>query len=219
MNLELKNISIIISSEDHPINLWIDSWLREQSDDLNVEIIRSPAEAKGGDICFLISCTDILPIAVRELYSSVLVIHASDLPEGRGWSPHIWHIIGGGEKITVSLIEASEKVDQGDIWKKYCYNIPDYFLYDDIISIVNQAHVDLMDYAINNYGIVRPTPQSLEIKPTYFQRRTALDSEISPFKTIEEQFDNIRVCDSNRFPSFFHLRGKKFKIIVERYDD
>ena len=219
MNSKLKNISIIISSEDHPINIWIESWMREQSDDLNVEVIRSPLEAKGGDICFLISCTDILPIAARELYSYVLVIHASDLPEGRGWSPHIWHIIGGGEEITVSLIEASEKVDRGDIWQKYCYNIPDNFLYDDIISIVNQAHIHFMDYTIDNYGMVRPTPQSLEIKPTYFLKRTALDSEISPFKTIAEQFDTIRVCDSNRFPSFFHLRGEKFKIIIERYDD
>ena len=212
MNSKLKNISIIISSEDHPINIWIESWMREQSDDLNVEVIRSPVEAKGGDICFLISCTDILPIAVRELYSYVLVIHASDLPEGRGWSPHIWNIIGGGEEITVSLIEASEKVDRGDIWQKYCYNIPDYFLYDDIISIVNQAHIHLMDYTIDNYGIVRPTHSLWKSNRPIFENGPHLTVKYRLSKPLQSNLTIFGFVIPTVSQVFFIFAGKNLKL-------
>ena len=215
----LKKISIVISSPDHPINVWIESWLSLQSTTLQVEIVRNPLKLKGGDLCFLVSCTDIVPKVVLEKYSHVLVIHASDLPEGRGWSPHIWQIINGGKKVVVSLIEASEKVDQGDIWEKYSYKIPAYFLYEDIMKIINQAHLDLMSFAINNCDNVKPKPQKTNVNATYLSRRTPADSEISAFKSIAEQFNTIRVCDKKRFPSFFYLHGKKFKVIVERCHD
>ena len=215
----LKNITIIISSEDHPINLWVQAWVNKQPLDQKITIVRHPDEAIGGSICFLLSCTDILSKDILARYDHVLVVHASDLPEGRGWSPHIWDIIEGKDHIVISLIEASEQVDRGDIWKKNCYQIPSHFLYEEIMSIVNQAHIDLMNFAIANYGTVDPIPQDLSITPTYFPKRTPADSEIFPEKSIEEQFDSLRVSDLNRFPSFFRLRGKKFKIILEKYDE
>jgi methionyl-tRNA formyltransferase len=133
--------------------------------------------------------------------------------------------VNGGPEVVVTLLEASEKVDRGDIWGKYCYKIPAYFLYEDIIKIVkivkivNQAHIDLMSLADDNYGNVKPTLQKSDVTAIYFPRRTPADSEISAFKSIAEKFDIIRASERNRYPSFFHLRGEKFKVIVERYDD
>ena len=184
-----------------------------------MEIVRAPAEAKGGDICFLISCSEILPKEFMQRYTHVLVIHASDLPKGRGWSPHIWAIIQGQEELTLTLLEASEKVDCGNIWLKSTHQIPKYFLYSDIIKVVNQAHIDLIDYAVEHHATVDPLPQDLHIEPTYLRKRTPVDSEISPYESIASQFDLLRVCDNNRFPSFFYLHGKKFKITIESIDD
>ena len=45
-----------------------------------------------------------------------MVLHVSDLPRGRGWSPYIWELINGATFIKVSLIEAKEEVDAGQIW-------------------------------------------------------------------------------------------------------
>ena len=215
----VKNITIIISSKAHPINACIENWMSLRNEDQHIKIVRTPEEATGGDLCFLISCSDIVPLSVRKKYSHVLVIHASDLPKGRGWSPHIWHIIDGGEEVVVSLLEASEKVDRGDIWQQYSYKIPKYFLYDDIMKTINQAHIDLMDFAVENFTTVKPVPQDPEIEPTYYPKRTPLDSEIFPSKTIAEQFNILRVCDKIRYPAFIRLHGKKFKIMIERYDD
>ena len=215
----LKKITLIISDARHPINSWVEGWVGERPEGQVAEIVRASAQAKGGDICFLISCTEILPIEFMQRYTHVLVIHASDLPKGRGWSPHIWAIIQGQEELTVTLLEASEKVDCGDIWHKSTHQIPKYFLYSDIIEVVNQAHVDLIDYAVEHHATVDPLPQDLHIAPTYLSKRTPVDSEILVSESIASQFDLLRVCDNNRFPCFFHLHGKKFKITIESSDE
>ena len=214
-----KNITLIISDARHPVNSWIEAWVSERPEGQVAEIVRTSDQAKGGDICFLISCTEILPAEFMDKYTHVLVIHASDLPKGRGWSPHIWAIIEGQEELTVTLLEASEEVDCGDIWHKSTHQIPKYFLYSDIIEVVNRAHVDLIDYAVEHNGTVDPLPQDLHIAPTYLPKRTPADSEISAYESIASQFNLLRVCDNNRFPSFFHLHGKKFKITIESSDE
>ena len=215
----LKKVTLIISDERHPVNCWIEAWVNQRPEGQFAEIVRTSDQAKGGDICFLISCTEILPNEFMQRYTHVLVIHASDVPKGRGWSPHIWAIIQGQEELTISLLEASKTVDCGDIWYKSTYQIPKYFLYHDIIEVVNQAHIDLIDYALEHHATVNPLPQDLQIVPTYLPKRTPVDSEISAFESIASQFDLLRVCDKDRFPSFFYLHGKKFKITIKRSDE
>ena len=215
----LKKITFIISDARHSINSWVEGWVDERPEGQVAEIVRAAAEAKGGDICFLISCTEILPIEFMQRYTHVLLIHASDLPKGRGWSPHIWAIIQGQEELTITLLEASEKVDCGDIWHKSIHQIPKYFLYSDIIEVVNQAHLDLIDYAVEHHATIDPSPQSLHIPSSYLPKRTPADSEISAYESVASQFDLLRVCDNDRFPSFFHLHGKKFKITIESSDE
>jgi methionyl-tRNA formyltransferase len=215
----MLKVSLIISDERHPINSWIETWMNEQPEGQFAEIVRTSDQAKGGDICFLVSCTEILPKEFMQRYKHVLVIHASDLPKGRGWSPHIWGIIKGQEELTLSLLEASEKVDSGDIWHKSVHHIPKYFLYHEIIEVINKAHIDLIDYAVKHHLTIDPLPQDLKITPTYFSKRTPADSEILVHESIASQFDLLRVCDKDRFPSFFYLHGKKFKITIEHSDE
>jgi len=215
----MLKVSFIISDERHPINSWIETWVYERPEGQFAEIVRTSDKAKGGDICFLVSCTEILPKEFLYRYKHVLVIHASDLPKGRGWSPHIWEIINGQEEITISLLEASEKVDCGDIWHKSVHHIPKYFLYHEIIEVINKAHIDLINYAVKHHLTIDPLPQDLKITPTYFPKRTPIDSEISVHDSISSQFDLLRVCDKDRFPSFFYLYGKKFKITIEHCDE
>ncbi len=47
-----------------------------------------------------------------------LVIHASDLPENKGWSPVAYAVLSGQNRITLTLIEAEEKIDAGDVYLK-----------------------------------------------------------------------------------------------------
>ncbi len=99
------NISILITSIEHPVNTYINEWV-EKNNRHQINIIHSKEELISGDILFLISCSDIVSKLEREKFKKTLVVHASDLPHGRGWSPHVWEIINGATDITLSLLEA-----------------------------------------------------------------------------------------------------------------
>ncbi len=45
-----------------------------------------------------------------------LVIHESDLPKGKGWSPVTWQVLEGKDVIPITLFEAAKNVDAGDIY-------------------------------------------------------------------------------------------------------
>ena len=85
MHSKINKITIIISSKDHPVYSVISNWAIGRSASLQIEIVESYRKATGGDICFLLSCNEIVPRSVLSQYIHSLVIHASDLPRGRGW--------------------------------------------------------------------------------------------------------------------------------------
>ena len=208
------NISILISSTENPVNIYIDKWV-EKNKNHQISIIHSKEELTSGDILFLISCSDIISKLERSKFMKTLVIHASDLPRGRGWSPHVWEIINGATDITLSLLEAEDKGDTGDIWKKTIVSIPKTALFDEINELIFNAELELMDFAIANYNTIKPKKQS-NIDSTYWPKRSPKDSEIDINKGISEQFDLIRICDPDRFPVFFYKNGERFNITIKK---
>ncbi|WP_329001234.1 UDP-glucuronic acid dehydrogenase [Pseudomonas aeruginosa] len=197
------------------IGCWIDGE-RCKVEAHEITVCRKKAELPGGDILFLISCSEIIREVDRSKYSKVLVLHASDLPKGRGWSPHIWELAAGAEFITLSLLEAAENVDSGAIWSKEVIPVPVNALYDEINDLLFQSESRLMDFAILNFATVIPQPQSEEFEPTYYRRRVPEDSELDPKLSLAEQFNLLRVCDPQRFPAYFKLHGHKYKIVLEK---
>ena len=212
-------ISLLCSDEHHPVNEYLRRWIAAQQGAHQVELVRQKRELSGGDILFLISCSEIVGSADRSAYRATLVLHASDLPRGRGWSPHIWQLIDGSDEITLSLLEAEDKVDSGRIWKKLKFPVPKHALWDEINARLFEAEIALIDFSVREIDRVCPTAQDPAIEPSYYPRRSPADSRIDPSQSIKSQFDRIRVCDPNRFPAFFELHGKKYKLILEKLDD
>jgi len=210
------NITVFCDSDTHPINPYLMQWVDKQSALHVVELVRKKSEAKGGDLLLLVSCSEILMRQDREAYARTLVVHASDLPLGRGWSPHIWQILEGQTEIVVSLLEAEDKVDSGDIWHQLPCHVPRHLLWDEINRRIFDIELKLMDFAVERFDTVVPRPQSREVSPTYYGKRTPDQSELDTRKSLEEQFDSIRVADPDRFPSFFEMHGHTYKIRVEK---
>ena len=75
-----------------------------------------------------------------------------------------------------------------------------------------------MDYAVDNFGSVRPRLQSEE-PPTYYRKRTPEDSRLDPDKSIAEQFDLLRVADEERYPAFMDYRGHRYKIVMTKVEN
>ena len=211
------NISILITSKVHPVNIYVNKWV-EKNKSHQISVVHSKEELTSGDILFLISCSNIVSKLERDKFKKTLIIHASDLPNGRGWSPHIWEIINGSTDITLSLLEAENKVDTGDIWKKVSVPIPKTALFDEINDLIFNSELELMNFAIENYNIIKPKKQP-NIDGVYWSKRSPKDSVIDINQTISEQFDLIRVCDPKRFPAYFYKDGVKFNIIIEKNNE
>lgn len=209
-------IAIVCSSRAHPIWPDLQSWREQRSHEHEVVLVERlaslPAE---GDILFLISCVEIVSADVRRRFDRVLVIHASNLPEGRGWSPLVWQVIEGRSEIAVSLLEAADPVDSGPIWAKRWIKIADHELYDEINRNLFDAELELMDYAVNEIRCIVPAPQGNK-PPTYYRKRTPDDSRVDPDRPIVDQFDLLRVCDPERYPAFFTLRGYRYTIQLKK---
>jgi methionyl-tRNA formyltransferase len=212
-------ITLLCSSNEHPVIPYLKRWIFENSSGHEIHLVGNKIEVISGDILFLISCSEIIDKKTRSAFKKVLVVHASDLPKGRGWSPYIWEILEGAEQIVVSLLEAEDKVDSGDIWAKKNIFVPKHALWNEINHLIFSAELDLLDYAVNNFSVVQPQPQDQSIQPTYYPKRTPNDSRINPEQLLGAQFDLIRVCDPDRYPAFFELHGHTYIIRLERADE
>ena len=112
-------ISILCNDPNHPVVKSLREWIEKMTSKGHVvTLVFDKTELQGGDILFLVSCSQMIRDAELDRFKETLVLHASDLPKGRGWSPHIWSILGGANQITVCLFEATESLDSGSVWLK-----------------------------------------------------------------------------------------------------
>jgi methionyl-tRNA formyltransferase len=191
-------------------------WQLKMSDlGHEVKLLHDKNMLEKGDILFLVSCSQVIPSGIRNNFQKTLVLHASDLPMGRGWSPHVWEILKGNNKITVSLLEAEDVVDTGAIWFKKRFQLEGHELLPEINEKLFMVELELMSDAVNAFGNIQVISQGKN-KGEYFRKRTPDDSRLDPHKTIAEQFELIRVTDSERYPAFFDYLGHRYLLKVEK---
>lgn len=209
---------MLCTDPGHPVNSYLDAWISDIGARHNVSLVRSRTELTTGDFLFLISCSELIKPEHRKNYRHSLVLHASDLPKGRGWSPHVWEIVGGHRTITLSLLEAEDKVDTGRIWLKCEIPVARTALWDEVNHLLFDAEIRLMNKAVERYEHIKAYPQSLNIEPTYYRKRTPSDSQLDPYLSISDQFNLMRICDPTRYPAWFELYGQRYKVTLEKMD-
>lgn len=209
-------ISILTSDLKHPVVnslvAWKDLMLQNGHE---VLLCFDKTELTNGELLFLVSCGQIIEEKARKSFGSVLVLHASDLPAARGWSPHIWAIVRGQNEITVSLLEAKDPVDSGQIWLKQKFSLNGHELLNEINDKLFQTELDLMTKAVEQYNTIIPQPQ-IGNPGDYMPKRTPDHSQLQSELTLAEQFDLLRVVDNERYPAFFDYRGHRYLIKIEK---
>ena len=212
-------ITLLCSDIQHPVNAYLTQWMQRNEGGHDISLVREKSALSGGDLLFLVSCSELIGKQERNLYQSSLVLHASKLPRGRGWSPHIWQIIEGSGEVTLTLLEAEDRVDSGRIWQQVSFNVPPDALWDEINASLFSAEIELIDFAVKNFRNIEPLEQDGSVEPTYYKRRSPNDSCIDPTQSIASQFNLMRVCDPKRFPAYFDLHGHRYKITLEKIHD
>jgi methionyl-tRNA formyltransferase len=212
-------ITILSSDAGHPVVRHLRDWVADmQGRGHEATIIFDKADLKGGDILFLVSCGHIVGEKDRGHFRATLVLHASELPRGRGWSPHIWAIVDGARRITVCLLEASEPVDTGDVWLRTEFHLDGHELLSEINEKLFAAELALMTATVERFGTLKAIPQTGDAGP-YMKKRTPTHSQLDPNRTIAEQFDLLRVVDNDRYPAFFDHRGKRYTLRIDKSGD
>lgn len=210
-------ISVLCGSETHPVVDHIRVWADKQKQKGRcIHIYFRHEDVVLSGVLFVLSYGHILPKEFINSFDHVIVLHASDLPMGRGWSPYIWEILSGADHITVSAITAAEKVDEGDIWAKTTIAIAPTDIYVDINEKLFSAETKLIERVLDMIGSGKvPTPQS-EGAVTYFPRRTPEDSRVDLDSSLDEIFNLLRTADPKRYPVFFEKNGVRFHLLLEK---
>lgn len=209
-------ISIVSSDPAHPIRPRLEGWVRRHAPAHELRLVERIAEAGSGDVLFLIACHEIVRATHLAAFREAFVIHASDLPRGRGWSPYVWELLAGAEELTLTLLSPAEPVDSGPIWAKARIAVPRTADFDELTAILCDGQLALMDRALELVAAgARPAPQP-EDGATHYPRRRPEDSALDPHRSIAEQFDLIRVSDPDRYPAHFSFRGETYEISMRR---
>jgi methionyl-tRNA formyltransferase len=177
-----------------------------------VSTVQEPTDLPMGDVAFFLSCEQIVKKDLRDRNKNNIVIHGSALPQGKGWSPLTWRILEGHDSVTLSLFEAQDAIDAGDIYLQKTVSFAGTELIDELRKIEGDAIVDIAVQYIIDYPLEGKKQVGQE---SFYPRRTAKDSELDPCKTIAEQFNLLRVADNARYPAFFTLQGRRYTITIE----
>ena len=173
-------------------------------------IIHNHKDVKEGEILIMLSCEKIFKRL--DLNKKNLVVHESDLPRGKGWSPITWQVLEGEKEIPVTLFEANDSIDSGKIYLKKYMRLNGEELLKDIKELQGKITNELIIDFLKLYPNIKGVQQSGD--ETFYKKRTSSDSELDINKTILEQFNLLRVCDNERYPAFFTINGKKYKLEI-----
>ena len=179
-------------------------------------IFRSVEELTAGWINFVLGCVHILPAPALRKFEHNLIVHESNLPAGKGFSPTTWQILEGRKTIPVCLFEATEAVDAGDVWIRDAITLDGTELHDEWRDLLGLKTIELCLRFINEHETIKPEKQTG--KESFYPRRTGKDSELSVDKTIAEQFNLLRVADSQRYPAYFYINGHKYILSIRKAD-
>jgi methionyl-tRNA formyltransferase len=204
---------------DNP-NSWIIPFVNELLNELkinhHVNHVYKASEINYGDIMFILSCEKILKPEYLKFHKKNIVVHPSKLPMGKGWSPLAWQILEGSNSIPISLFEAVEELDSGNIYLVETLELNGHELNEEIKQKQGLITIKMINYFIDNYNSLTGKPQIGE--ESFYPRRSKKENEIDVYKSISEQFNLLRVVDNERYPAHFFYLGKKYILKIYRED-
>ena len=103
----MLKVTLLCTDIKHPVYKALEQWKAINKQRYDIELLTSVEQInRKGALLFLVSCSEIVKKSHRDYFVHTLVLHASDLPKDRGWSPHIWAVVNGKSK-TNSFVTTS----------------------------------------------------------------------------------------------------------------
>ena len=183
------------------------------------KVVRSENALKipHGECVFFLSCEKIVSEKILKRNRHNIVIHASHLPEGKGFSPMTWLILEGKNEIPLTLFEAVAKVDSGPIYLRDRVLFEGHELIGDLRKVLGEKIVEMAVKFIDNYkSQIGTLPKG---KATFYPRIRAKDSLVDTSKPIKDIFSRLRVADNAKYPVFFDFKNHRYILKIYRRDN
>jgi len=218
-NLMNKFLSIsIVSDKDSWINDYISKFIDRIAKNKHfVSWEHNIKKVQHGDICFLLSCGQLMLKKIMNRNKINLVVHESSVPTGKGWSPLTWQILEGKNRISITLLEVADKVDSGKIYLQDEMVFEGHELIDELRAVQANRTFKLCGKFIDQFPFILDKGKIQEGKSSFYKKRGLMDSEIDAENTISESFNLLRTVDNKRYPAFFYIKGEKYKLQIEKY--
>lgn len=179
-----------------------------------VHLCRTHAEVVTGAVAFYLGCMQLTPPEVLARNQRNLIVHESDLPQRRGFSPLTWQILEGRNDIPVCLLEAAGAADAGPVVYRETLRFKGHELIDELRSALGRLTIELCIRYLDEKS--PPIGQAQSGTPTQYSRRRPEDSRLDPDRSLAEQFNLLRVVDNSRYPAFFELHGQRYTLNIEK---
>ena len=166
---------------------------------------------------FYLSFGEIVDKEHLSLFKNNIVVHESDLPMGKGWSPMTWEILEGARCVPITLFEASIEVDSGSIYLQDIVKLEGNELVEDWRLLQSKSTIKLCRKFVNDYPNILKTKRLQKGDSSHYPRRTFSDSQLNINKTILDQFKLLRVVDNRRYPAWFEIENTKYKLKILKH--
>jgi UDP-2,4-diacetamido-2,4,6-trideoxy-beta-L-altropyranose hydrolase len=176
-------------------------------------------ELGSGDLCFYLGYGKVVAPEILARHARNLVVHESALPKGRGWSPMTWEVLQGADHLTVSLIEAADSVDAGDIYIQEQIRLQGDELVDELRELQAGSTIRLCEEFVARYPQILADARPQVGEPTFYPRRRAVDGKLDVSAPLSSQFNLLRISDNDRYPAWFELQGKRYSLAIRKLPD
>ena len=208
---QMNKIQLLVDNLDS----WMVPYAIDFCENLNTDgykslMLHDHDEIENGDVLVLLSCEKKFTQFSKNKHN--LIIHESDLPQGKGWSPLTYQVLEGKKDIPMTLFEADDSFDGGNIYLKDFIKLDGTELIEEIREKQAKKSFDLIHLFLKNHSKIKSKVQSGE--ESFYKRRRQSDSELDINKSILENFNVLRVVDNNRYPAYFIKNGVKYTLNI-----
>jgi methionyl-tRNA formyltransferase len=156
-----------------------------------------------------------IPVHINQhLEHKIIIMHDSILPKYRGFAPVPTAIINGENELGVSVLYASDKIDEGPIISQKTITISEDEYVRDVIDRITGLYtilvVELLEKILSGDNITA-TPQD-HSKATYSIWRNPEDSQINWDASSKEIYNLIRAVGYPYSGAFSYLGDRKVHI-------
>jgi methionyl-tRNA formyltransferase len=210
----VTRLTLLVNNPEAWVRPLAQRFVASLSERYRPSYVEQTSEVPEGDVAFFLGCSRIVLRDVLRRNRHNLVVHGSDLPRGRGFSPIPWQVLEGRNRIPIVLFEAVEALDAGPVYFRDVIELDGTELIDEIRQKTWGRTEALIRRFLASYPDVASAAQ--EGEASEYRKRTSEDDELDPRQTLEALFDHLRIVDNDRYPAWFRHRGQRYVLKISK---